>query len=100
GKLTKAYEKHGRQYGVVELTITMPVTALINDDTKTQAKDAKLVIRLQRDGPIDGSLGATRFGLTFDGDIKGTLNANGMDFGLEVTIRGRAEELREPTTKK
>ena len=96
GKLVKAYQKNGKQFGVLELTITMPVTALINDDNKTPTKEGKLVIKLEQDTAIDGSLDQSQMKMTFDGDIKGAITANGMDFGVEVTIRGKVEQSRVP----
>lgn len=99
GKLVKAYQKDGQQYGVLELTITMPVTALINDGNKTPTKQGKLVIKLEQDTRIDGGLGQSHMKMTLDGDIRGAINANGMDFGLEVMIRGKVEEQRVPAGK-
>lgn len=99
GKLLKAYQKNGKQFGVLELTVTMAVTHLINDGNKTPTKQGKIVIKLETDGAIDGSLDQSQMKATFDGDIRGEINANGMDFGLEVTIRGTVDEKRTPVSK-
>ncbi len=99
GKLLKAYRKNDKQCGVIELTITLPITHLIHDDNKTPTKEAMLVIRLEKDGTIDGSLAESQLKVTFDGDIRGGINANGMDFGLEITIRGKVEEQRSPAAR-
>jgi hypothetical protein len=99
GKLLKAYQKDGKQFGVVELTMTMAVTHLINDGNKTPTKEGKIVVTLERDGAIDGTVAATELKVRFDGDIRGEINANGMDLNLEVTIRGKAEDQRTPVGK-
>jgi hypothetical protein len=100
GKLLKAYQKDGRQFGVVELTVTLAVTKLTNEDgTMIKTKDSKFVITVERDGAIDGSLSATELHVRFDGDIRGEINANGMDLNLELTVRAKAEEQRSPVAK-
>jgi hypothetical protein len=99
GKLTKAYQKNSQQFGVIELTVTLAITALITDGNKTPTKQGKLVIKLELDGRIDGGLGQSETKASFDGDIRGDISANGMDFALEVTIHGKAEEQRTPVSK-
>jgi hypothetical protein len=99
GKLLKAYEKNGKQFGVVELTITLPVTHLNHEDKKTPTKQGKIVLKLERDGTIDGAMDVSQLKVTFDGDIRGEINANGMDLALEITIRGKVEEQRAPASK-
>ncbi len=99
GKLLKAYQKDGKQFGVLEWTITLPVTHLIHDDNKTPTKEGKIVIKLESDGRIDGGSGPSSLKVAFDGDIRGEINANGMDFGVEVTIRAKVDEQRTPAPK-
>jgi hypothetical protein len=99
GKLLKAYQKSGKQFGVIGLTITLPITALINDGNKTPTKLGKLVIKIELDRCIDGGVDQSELKTWFDGDIRGEINANGMDFGLEITIQGKAEETRVPLAK-
>jgi hypothetical protein len=99
GKLLKVYEKNGKQFGVFELAIEVPVTALINDGNKTPTKEGKITIKLERDGPIDGTLGETTIKAHFDGAIKGEISANGMDLMLVISVHATAEEVRVPVTK-
>src|SRR5262245_53671991 len=48
GKLTKAYQKDGKQFGVIELTLEFPLTMFIGDDgTKHTVKNSKIVIELE-----------------------------------------------------
>ena len=99
GKLLKVYQKDGKQFGVFELTVEVPVTALINDGNKTPTKEGKITIKLERDGPIDGTLGETTIKAQFDGAIKGEISANGMDLMLVISVHAMAEEVRVPATK-
>jgi hypothetical protein len=99
GKLLKAYQKNGKQFGVVELTITLAVSHFDHDGNKAPTKDSKIVIKLERDGAIDGSMDATQLKVAFDGDIRAAINANGMDLTLEITIRAKVEEQRSLAAK-
>jgi hypothetical protein len=99
GKLLKVYQKNGKQFGVLELTIEVPVTGLINDGNKTPTKEGKITIKVERDGCIDGTLEESTIKVHFDGDIKGDIQANGMDLSLVISVHATAEELRVPVTK-
>jgi hypothetical protein len=99
GKLLKVYQKNGKQFGVFELTIEVPVTALVNDGNKTPTKEGKITIKVERDGCIDGTLEESAIKVHFDGEIKGDINANGMDLSLAISVHATAEELRVPVTK-
>ncbi|MCI0682465.1 MAG: hypothetical protein L0Y71_10195 [Gemmataceae bacterium] len=54
---------------------------------------------MEQDGCIDGSLAASQLKMTLDGDIKGAITANGMEFGVEVTIRAKVDQQRTPAVK-
>jgi hypothetical protein len=99
GKLLKVYQKNGKQFGVIELTIEFPVISLNDADKKSPTKDGKITIKVERDGCIDGSVDTSHLKLSFDGDIRADLNVNGMDLSLVITVRALAEELRVPLTK-
>jgi hypothetical protein len=99
GKLVKAYQKNGKQFGVIELVIEFPVTHLINDGNKSPTKEGKITIKVARDGCIDGNLEESRLTVSFDGDIRADINANGMDLSVVITVRATAEEVRAPVTK-
>jgi hypothetical protein len=100
GKLVKAHQKNGKQFGIMELTITLPVTHLINDGNKTPTKEkSNLTIKLESDACIDGGIDQSQLKVSFDGEIRGDINANGMDFGVHITIRGKVDEQRLPVPK-
>ena len=96
GKLTKAYQKGGVQFGVVELTLTLPITHFDHEGNKTAVKEGKLVIKLETDGAIDGSMQPSQLRASFDGGFRGDITANGMDLTLQVEIHAKAEEQRTP----
>jgi hypothetical protein len=99
GKLVKAYQKNGKQFGIIELALEFPVTTFVHDDKKSPAKDSKINIKVEWDGAIDGTLDQSRLKVNFDGDIRAEINVNGMDVTLVITVRAAAEELRAPVPK-
>ncbi len=97
GKLVKVYQKNGKQFGVIELTLTLPVSHLNHEDNKKPTKEgSKIVIKVEADRAIDGSVAESQTTTTFEGDIRGPINANNMDLNLEITINGKSEERRTP----
>jgi hypothetical protein len=99
GKLVKIYQKNGKQFGVVELTMEFPVTHVINEGNKSPTKEGKITIKLERDGCIDGSLEQSHLKVTFDADVRADFRANCMDLTLVATIRASAAEQRVPVSK-
>lgn len=100
GKLLKAYMKNGKQFGLIVLSIDMPVTHFTGDDNnKSPTKDSKIHIQLELDGCIDGTVDVSRVHAKINGDVRATINANGMDLGIAITLRATADELRTPVTK-
>jgi len=95
GKLTKVYQKNGKQFGVVELTMAFPITQFTGDDgVKHTPKNSKLTIKAEVDGCIDGTLDELHFKGTFDAAIRiEGFAANGMTGTLVITVHGTSEEL-------
>ncbi|HZT83543.1 MAG TPA: hypothetical protein VFA26_25155, partial [Gemmataceae bacterium] len=66
GKLVKAYRKDGKQYGVMEFDLDLPVTEMpIGPMTLPLEAGSKLTIRMTVDGCIDG----TDFSYRMKGDL-------------------------------
>jgi len=100
GKLVKVYQKNGKQFGIIELTIDFPVTQFTGDDGKTSpTKDSKLTIKLQTDTCIDGTLEESKLKGTITGTVSAAINANGMDLTLAISLNATAEEHRQPLKK-
>jgi hypothetical protein len=97
GKFVKAYQKDGKQFGVMELTVTMAVSHLVGDDgNKNPTKVGKITIKIELDGAIDGSLAETKTKLTIDGEIRASLQVNGMDVNVEINLSGKVDDQRTP----
>jgi len=99
GKLVKVYQKGGKQFGLMDMTVEMPVTSITNDGNKTPTKDSKIVLKFERDGCIDGTLDQSHLKMILNGDIRADINANGMDFVLGITVRANVMEQRTPLSK-
>jgi hypothetical protein len=82
GKLVKAYKQDGKQFGVIELTITSPITDL-GPKAPVKVKDGSLSVTLTGDGVIDGS--SPRGKSTAVTKVKVTGGGTGFDLTLEVT---------------
>jgi hypothetical protein len=95
GQLIKAYQKNGKQFGVIELTMEFPVTQFVGDDgTKHATKNSKIVIQLEVDGCIDGSLDEFQLKGTIRADVRAeNVNVNGMNLNLVINLRATSEEL-------
>src|SRR5262249_54017869 len=94
GRLTKAYMKNGRQFGIIELTIEFPVTHLDIEGNKAATKEGKLKIELQADTCIDGTLDDSRLKGTVTGNIRADATINGMDLTVSITLRANLAEQR------
>lgn len=96
GKLVKAYQKDGRQFGVIELTMVLPVTGLGPNNPVTVKKGSKLTMTLTGDGCVDGSIpvGTSVMKTTFalEGSVMGT--------DLKVTSAGTETKKTELLTGK
>jgi len=95
GKLTKVYQKNGKQFGVVELTMTFPVTHFVGDDgAKHAAKNSKFTIKLEADACIDGTLDDLNIRAAIDANVRAEgISVNNMTLNLIVTVHGTSEEV-------
>jgi hypothetical protein len=99
GKLLKAYQKSGKQFGVLEVTVNLPVTHLDHEGNLTPTKQGKFVIKVESEGPIDGSIDQTQTKVSFDGEVRADVTVNGMDLTLDINIHGQGEDQRTPVGK-
>jgi hypothetical protein len=78
GKLLRAYRKEGRQHGVIEVRIDVPITSFVSAGAeKVKVKASKLTVRMVADACIDGSSFAYRLKGTMEHDFEGTLVLSG-----------------------
>jgi hypothetical protein len=96
GKLVRAYQKDGRQFGVIEITLALPVTGLGANNPVAVKTGSKLTITLTGDGCLDGSVPAgttvTRTVFTLEGSVMGT--------DLQVKSEGTETQKIEPLPPK
>lgn len=87
GKLVKAYMKDGKQFGVMEFVFEGAITAL-GDKNPLTIKDAKMVMKFEGDGCIDGSMPTGR------STGKMTLGLTGTTIGIDVKVVVESAENR------
>jgi hypothetical protein len=100
GKLVRAYKKDGRQFGVIDLTIDLAVTAFIQDGNKLPTKDSGFKVNLECDLCIDGSADQSSVKGTFEANIRATVEQNGMQLTLTIGLQGEAHQTRREAAKK
>lgn len=102
GKLVKVYQKDGRQYGILQLKVELPLKQAQFGNNKVPFKNlAKAVVETTLDGCIDGSVesGEMQSQMEFSatGPIKG---GDGKDYQLSISTKGSSKEVRRPAEKK
>lgn len=100
GKLVRAYKKDGRQFGVIELTIDLAVTAFIQDGNKLPTKDSSFKLNLECDLCIDGSADQSAIKGTLEANIRATVEQNGMQLTLTIGLQGEVNQTRREAGKK
>jgi hypothetical protein len=88
-KLLRTHRKEGRQFGVLELHVEVPVLAMLGKAGE-QMKFTKstLIFRVMADACIDGSSFAYRLKGTIEFDLEGTLEGGGMSVNLRARLQG------------
>jgi len=95
GKLVKAYKQDGRQFGVIEVKISVPVTGL-GPKVPIKVKEGSMDITFTGDGVIDG--GTPKGKSTAVVKIKLTGGGEGFDLDIEAT--NTETRVMEPLPKK
>jgi hypothetical protein len=98
GKLLRAYKKDGRQYGLLELRVSVPVLSLGPGGTDLKAKDSKLTVRLLLDGCIDGSSVAYRLKGVVEMTIDAAMAQGGLE-GLRLSVQADLLDMRQEAGK-
>lgn len=99
-KLVRAYKKDGRQFGVIELTIDLAVTAFIQDGNKLPTKDSAFKLNVECDLCIDGSADQSAIKGTLEANIRATVEQNGMQLTLTIGLQGEVNQTRREAGKK
>lgn len=95
GKLVKAYKKDGKQFGVLEYTIEMPMSKL---EGKLPCKDgSKMELKIVVDGCIDGTRDTNK--ATFKSTVKGEATDKDSGVVVKFDISGDEKSSTEPAKK-
>ena len=96
GKLVKVYDKDKAKYGVIEYTIDLPVTGVLQEGRTADAlPGSQLTITLTVDACIDGSV----YGGTSTLKVDGTVKWKAADTDYSVTTASTLKTTAEPGKK-
>jgi hypothetical protein len=87
GRLVKAYQKNGKQFGVIEFDFAAPLTGL-GPKAPVDVKEGKMVMKLSGDGCLDGTLA------TGKSTIKMSLDLTGSTMGVDIKVEVENSEVR------
>jgi hypothetical protein len=100
GKLTKVYQKDGRQFGVMSFRIKLPIKSFAPEGKKVEKVAGQMTMVMTVDGCIDGSAEAWNLKGSMEAAVKGTISENGVQLNMILEESGEFEESWEPVTKK
>ena len=92
GRLTKAYKKDGKQFGVIEFDFAAPVTSL-GPKSPVTVKDGKMTMKLSGDGCLDGSVATGKSTINMSLDLTGETMGIELKVGVENTENRTVEAL-------
>jgi hypothetical protein len=95
GKLVKTYQKDGKQFGVIEFNVSVPITSL-GEKNPVKVTEGKMILKLLGDGCIDGSLasGKSTSKLTF------AFSGSVMNIDLKVVVDSTENRTTEALPKR
>lgn len=97
GKLLKVYSKNGAQFGVIEMTIALPMTRIGPASANIAAEAGSTIgFKLTLDACIDGSRTEGVLSGGMDVKIGGSVSQGGQDFTLKVTGKGKMSHTQAP----
>ncbi len=96
GKLVKVYDKDGKKFGVMEVSMDLAVTKLKGPGQEIPLKDgSKLHVDLTLDGCIDGTEASGSGKMTMKGDLSGTVMGAALGFDINVDMTSKSEEQKK-----
>jgi hypothetical protein len=99
GKLLRAYKKDGRQYGVFDIEVTLPLKGdfpLGKDEKAPIQKGSKMTLHAKVDACIDGSSSDAVSDMSMDIDLTAVIKAPGgqeLKMVLKASQKGKESEL-------
>jgi hypothetical protein len=98
GKLQRAYQQNGHQFGVLEFTVDTPIVAIGKDKVD---EGSRLSQKLSLDGCIDGTSGTLSITEEEKTNISGALTGGGGKSGkLTMNVQAKAQVTRKDLGKK
>ncbi len=94
GRLVRTFRRDGRQFGVIDLQMDLPILSLTEGGKTARVKDGKLAIRLALAGCIDGTSFANSLRGTVQANLDATLEFMGMPLQLTVRLDAELDEAR------
>jgi hypothetical protein len=89
GRLVRAYRKDGRQFGVLEFRIEMPLKGTIGKEKLEVATGTKMTVQIKLDACIDGQVGDGTADRVAKMDLTGTVKGpDGNDY--KVVLNGNS----------
>ncbi len=97
GTFLKAYKKDGKQFGELEIVMTLPLKALGDKEQKVTLEDGSIIkLVFKFDGCIDGSTDAGKLEMSMDMKFVGSLKTpDGVEVKLEGTNNRKAIKVGE-----
>jgi hypothetical protein len=100
GKLLRAYRKDGRQHGVLELRLEVPIPSFRTASGELlKFKDSKLTVRMIVDACIDGNSFAYRLKGMMEYDIEDVVPFSGTTLDFRARFQGDFFESRQEAGK-
>lgn len=98
GKLLKAYKQGGKQYGVVEITVNLPLKAIGAGAMKIEMEaGSNIKLTFGFDGCIDGSASAGKMAMNMQMKMVGTLKTpDGVEVKLDGNLTKSGTKTQEP----
>jgi hypothetical protein len=104
GKLLKAYKKEGKQFGVLDIEVRMPLKGdfpLGRDQGAPIQEGSKMVLHLKADGCIDGTSSDATLEGSMEIDAKATFKGpDGNDYKLTLHAKQTSKETEKDLAKK
>ena len=83
GKLVKTYKKDGKQFGVIDLKVSAPITGL-GEKSPVKVKDGSMVVTMAGDGCIDGTSAEGKSTMVMKFTVEG--GVQGADLKVDATV--------------
>jgi hypothetical protein len=100
GKLSRAYQKDGRQFGVLEFRLDLPLKDTVGKEKLALEPGARMTVQIKLDGCIDGQANDAVVDLATQLDLTATIKMpDGQNYKLVVTAANSHKETQKDLPK-